>query len=77
MQGTTAQSRIPAHAPIPARDSITEYTSSELRALLNWVKSDGKLRTNEELADAMFTALPFARRGSKIEAALKRAIDRG
>ena len=77
MQGTTAQSRIPAHAPIPARDSITEYTSSELRALLNWVKSDGKLRTNEELADEMFAALPFARRGSKIEAALRRAIDRG
>jgi hypothetical protein len=41
------------------------------------VKSDGKLRTNEELADEMFAALPFSRRGSKIEAALQRAIARG
>jgi hypothetical protein len=45
--------------------------------LLRWVKSDGKLRTNDELADEMFAALPFSRRGSKIEAALKRAIAKG
>jgi hypothetical protein len=29
------------------------------------------------LADEMFAALPFARRGSKIEAALHRAIMKG
>jgi hypothetical protein len=33
-------------------------------------------RTNEELADEMFAAFPFARIGSKIEAALERAIAR-
>jgi very-short-patch-repair endonuclease len=75
-QATTVRSRTPANAPIPVRDSITEYTSNELQTLLNWVNSDGKLRTNEEIADEMFAALPFARRGSKIEAALKRAIVR-
>jgi hypothetical protein len=37
-------------------------------------KSDGKLRTNDELADEMLAALPFARRGAKIEAALKQTI---
>jgi very-short-patch-repair endonuclease len=63
-------------APIPVRESIGEYTATELQNLLRWVKSDGKLRTNEELADAMFAALPFSRRGSKIEAALQRAIAR-
>jgi very-short-patch-repair endonuclease len=63
--------------PIPARKSIDEYTAAELRNLLRWVQSDGKLRTNDELADEMFEALPFARRGSKIEAALKSAIARG
>ena len=62
--------------PIPIRSSITEYSSGELQALLRWVKSDGRLRTNDELADEMFAALPFSRRGSKIEATLKRAIAR-
>jgi hypothetical protein len=64
-------------APIPVRESIGEYTAMELQSLLRWVKSDGKLRTNEELADEMFAALPFSRRGSKIEVALQRAIARG
>lgn len=64
-------------APIPVRASITEYTTGELQMLLRWVKSDGKLRTNDELADEMFAALPFTRRGSKIEAALNRTIARG
>jgi NTP pyrophosphatase (non-canonical NTP hydrolase) len=59
------------------RASIDEYTAYELQQLLQWVKSDGKLRTNDELADEMFAALPFARRGSKIEAALHRAIGKG
>lgn len=70
----TTTSRIPANAPIPKRASITDYTSSELRILLAWVKSDGKLRTNDELADEMFAALPFSRRGSKIDAILRRTI---
>jgi very-short-patch-repair endonuclease len=64
-------------APIPVRESIGEYSAMELQRLLTWVKSDGKLRTNDELADEMFAALPFARRGSKIEAALERVIARG
>jgi hypothetical protein len=48
-----------------------------LQALLAWVKSDGILRTNDELADEMFAALPFSRRGSKIEAALKQVVSIG
>ena len=64
-------------APIPVRESIGEYSATELQNLLCWVKSDGKLHTNEGLADEMFAALPFARRGSKIEAALQRANARG
>jgi very-short-patch-repair endonuclease len=73
-QAIEPTSRTPVIAPIPVRPSITEYTSGELQALLRWVKSDGKLRTNDELADEMFAALPFTRRGSKIEAALIRTI---
>jgi very-short-patch-repair endonuclease len=69
--------RSSTQAPIPIRESIGEYTAAELQDLLRWVKSDGKLRTNDELADEMFGALPFSRRGSKIEAALRQAIARG
>jgi hypothetical protein len=76
-QASEPTGRIPVNTHIPVRASITEYTSGELQVLLRWVKSDGKLRTNDELADEMFAALPFSRRGSKIEAALKRAIAKG
>jgi very-short-patch-repair endonuclease len=66
--------RTPASAPITRRVSITEYSSRELSGLLEWVRSDGMLRTNDELVSAMFAALPFSRKGSKIEAALRRTI---
>ena len=70
-------SRSSLNPPIRMRASIDEYTAYELQQLLQCVKSDGKLRTNDELADEIFAALPFARRGSKIEAALHRAIGKG
>jgi very-short-patch-repair endonuclease len=60
--------------PIAKRSSITDYTRSEMAALYDWVSSDGKLRTHEELADEMFEALPFARRGARIEAVLMATI---
>ena len=60
--------------PIPRRPSIGEYTQGELRALYTWVGSDGQLRTHDELADEMFAALPFSRRGSKIDAVLRETI---
>jgi len=66
--------RIPRNPPVAGRRSIDDYTGQELLALLTWVKSDGKLRTNDELADEMFIALGFSRRGSKIEAAIQRTI---
>jgi very-short-patch-repair endonuclease len=62
--------------PIPKRANIGDYTSVELRALYMWVSSDGQLRTHDEIADEMFAALPFSRRGSKIESTLRDAIKR-
>lgn len=59
------------------KTDMARLTAAELQNLLRWVKSDGKLRTNDELADEMFAALPFSRRGSKIEAALRQAIAHG
>jgi very-short-patch-repair endonuclease len=69
--------RTSLRAPIPVRNSIDEYSPTELMSLLRWVKSDGKLRTNDELVDEMFEALPFSRRGSRIDAALKRVVASG
>ena len=62
--------------PIPKRANIGDYTAAELRALHAWVASDGQLRTHDEIADEMFAALPFARRGARIEAALQETIRR-
>jgi hypothetical protein len=67
-------SRSAALAPIPVRPSITDYSDRELQSLLVWVQSDGKLRTHDEIADEMFAALPFSRRGSKIESVLRETI---
>ena len=63
--------------PVPARKSIDEYTQTELFKLLDWVNSDGKLRTNDELVDEMFAALPFSRRGSRIDTALRTTVEWG
>jgi len=60
--------------PIPKRNNIGEYTSRELKSLYEWVLSDGVLRTHDEIADEMFSALPFSRRGARIEAALRQTI---
>ena len=62
--------------PIPKRASIGDYTSRELRDLYDWVVSDGQLRTHDEIADEMFAGLPFSRRGSRIEGALRDTIRR-
>ena len=53
-----------------------DYTSGELRNLYDWVMSDGQLRTHDEIADEMFAALPFGRRGSRIEGVLRETIRR-
>jgi very-short-patch-repair endonuclease len=62
--------------PILKRGSIDEYSMRELHGLIQWITSDGRLRSNDEIADEMFKALPFARRGSRIEDALRLAIAR-
>jgi very-short-patch-repair endonuclease len=75
LAGQPRSLRTYAEAPIPVRRSIDEYSQRELQNLLFWVKSDGKLRTNDELVEEMLAALPFSRRGSRIEQALRRTID--
>jgi very-short-patch-repair endonuclease len=61
---------------IPVRSSINQYTSFELAQLLQWIASDGLLRTNDQIMDEMIALLGFSRRGARIERALQSAIDR-
>jgi very-short-patch-repair endonuclease len=59
---------------IPLKPSITHYSARELEELVKWIASDGKLRTDEEIISEMVSALGFARRGVRIESAIKNAI---
>jgi len=59
---------------IPKRASIDEYRPDELAALINWIESDGRLRTDQELADELVKALGFKRRGARIDEAVRKAV---
>ncbi|MFN6203840.1 MAG: hypothetical protein ACK496_15390, partial [Acidobacteriota bacterium] len=66
--------------PVPDRDNIDYYTDDELRKLALWVKSDGLLRTNDEMIREIFKLLPFTRMGTRIKARLEntvRALNQG
>jgi len=54
--------------------SINDISHHELVALVQWINSDGLLRTNEQLFEEVFAELPFNRRGAKINAAINKAI---
>jgi len=59
---------------IGRRAAITDYYPSELVALVDWVESDTLLRSEAQLVDELTRELGFRRRGSRIQAALIRAI---
>jgi very-short-patch-repair endonuclease len=59
---------------VPRGMQIGDYSPSQLRAVVRWVKSDGRLYTEEELLAETMRALGFRVRGSRILEALQRAI---
>ena len=59
---------------IPKRANIDEYQPDELISLIDWIESDQRLRTDQELADEMIKALGFKRRGARIDEAVRKAI---
>jgi hypothetical protein len=61
---------------VPNRKSIKEYSRYELDKLVRWIKSDGRLRTNEEIITQMIPELGFKRRGPRIVEAIEAAIER-
>ena len=54
---------------------ITEYSRSQLVALARWILSDTLLRTDDDLLSEMVRELGFGRRGHRIVATLKEAIE--
>jgi hypothetical protein len=62
--------------PVARKGSITEYFTYEIDSIIKWVMEDGRLRTDDELVDEAREALGFARRGKRIEQALRDAIAR-
>ena len=59
---------------VPPGRSIDDYSSRELQSLVGWVLSDGRLPTDEEIISELVRELGFARRGTRIVAALTSAI---
>lgn len=67
----------PARGPkpaVPRRARINEYTQQELVALVQWINSDGLLRTDEQIIDELMDELGFKRRGARIDEAIRGAI---
>ena len=55
---------------------IAFYHPSQLDAIVTWIRSDGQLRTDDDLLREAMDELGFQRRGRSIEMAIRAAIDR-
>ncbi|MPZ67981.1 MAG: DUF4011 domain-containing protein [Actinobacteria bacterium] len=55
---------------------IANYTDAQLTRLLEWIESDARLRTDQELIQAMVEELGYRRRGARIEERLRQVITR-
>lgn len=60
--------------PVPPRPNIAQYSLSELLRLVQWINSDGQLRTDEEIISEMVSTVGFNRRGVRIDAAIRYAV---
>ena len=61
---------------IGRRETITEYSEWELMAMIDWIESDGRLRSDEEIIGELLPELGFHRRGARIEGVLKSALEK-
>ena len=68
------RTRGPRPNVLAGRGGIADYSMSELRELVRWVRSDGLMHTDEEIVAEVTAALGFKRRGAKIVSAIEAAI---
>ena len=61
---------------VPKGLSINKYTQAQLRSVIKWVKSDGRLRTEDEIIRDVMLSLGFQKRGSRIVAAIRAAMNK-
>ncbi len=67
----------PSRGPRPKvqpGQKIDDYSPRQLTSIIEWIESDGRLRTEDELLAEAMQELGFKRRGTKIVAALIQAI---
>jgi len=62
--------------PIERGLDIGFYNPVDIDRILRWIRSDGRLRTDDQLLEEAMDDLGFHRRGARIEAALRGAIER-
>jgi very-short-patch-repair endonuclease len=61
---------------ISRRDAITDYSEWELMAMINWIESDSRLRSDEEIMEELLPELGFHRRGARIDGVLKIVLEK-
>lgn len=54
--------------------TIDQYSDQELDRIVEWIVSDGLLRTDEEIICDIFKELPFQRLGSRIRERLLNVV---
>jgi very-short-patch-repair endonuclease len=52
-------------------ETIDDYTFEELKAIAEWIMSDGLLRTKDEIIQEVFKYLPFKNMGRRIKSRLE------
>jgi very-short-patch-repair endonuclease len=68
--GAAAPMRAGTRPRVARSQPIDDYREAELRRLLAWIRSDGRLRTDDELLEAMMDELGLDRHGRRIDARL-------
>jgi very-short-patch-repair endonuclease len=71
---STDTARTAPKPPLSPGAPITEYTRGELAALVRWIGSDGRLRTEDDIITEAIRELGYKKRGSRILVALRTAI---
>lgn len=64
-----------ARPNVTRRETIGEYSRWELLAMIDWIQSDGRLRSDEEIIAELVSELGFQRRGTRIDQALKSVLE--
>ncbi|MDX2378637.1 MAG: AAA domain-containing protein, partial [Acidimicrobiia bacterium] len=73
---TSVPGRSDPRPKIRRDEPITAYSDPELDAIVEWVRSDTLLRTDDELLALTVQELGYRRKGSRIVAAVEAAIER-